>query len=135
MKTTGELSKIIRRGSQERLAGAEFEQPSPAEYLRELMQARELNVRGMVRRCDPDRSYCYQLLNGTRIPSRELILRLALELCFTEAETQRLLKLSQRPVLYPRNRRDAAVLYGLSHGLGVNQVNALLRELEEEPLT
>lgn len=135
MKTTGELSKIIRRGSQERLTGAEFEQPSPAEYLRELMQARELNVRGMVRRCDLDRSYCYQLLNGTRIPSRELILRLALELCFTETETQRLLKLSQRPVLYPRNRRDAAVLYGLSHGLGVNQVNALLRELEEEPLT
>lgn len=135
MKTTGELSKIIRQGSQERLAGAEFEQPSPAEYLWELMQARELNVRGMVRRCDLDRSYCYQLLNGTRIPSRELILRLALELCFTETETQRLLKLSQRPVLYPRNRRDAAVLYGLSHGLGVNQVNALLRELEEEPLT
>lgn len=135
MKTTGELSRIIRRGSQERLTGAEFEQPSPAEYLRELMQARELNVRGMVRRCDLDRSYCYQLLNGTRIPSRELILRLALELCFTEAETQRLLKLSQRPVLYPRNRRDAAVFYGLSHGLGVNQVNALLRELEEEPLT
>lgn len=135
MKTTGELSRIIRRGSQERLTGAEFEQPSPAEYLRELMQARELNVRGMVRRCDLDRSYCYQLLNGTRIPSRELILRLALELCFTETETQRLLKLSQRPVLYPRNRRDAAVLYGLSHGLGVNQVNALLRELEEEPLT
>lgn len=135
MKTTEELSRMIRRGSQERLAGAEFETPTPGEYLRELLQARELSTRSVIRRCNLDRSYCYQLLNGTRVPSRELIVRLALELRFTEAETQRLLKLAQRPVLYARNRRDAAVLYGLTHGLGADQVNALLRDLGEEPLT
>lgn len=134
MKTTGELSRVIRRGSREKLADEDFDPPAPGAYLHQLLEDRKLTAKDVIRRCNLDRSYCYQLLNGTRVPSRELIVLLALELRFTEAETQRLLKLAQRPVLYARSRRDAAVLYGLTRSLGVEDVEELLRELGEESL-
>lgn len=134
MKTTGELSQMIRRGSRKALASEAFDPLTPGAYLRQLLESRGLTAKDVIRRCNLDRSYCYQLLNGTRVPSRELILLLALELCFTETETQRLLKLAQRPVLYARSRRDAAVLFGLTRGLGVEDVEELLRELGEESL-
>lgn len=134
MKPTGELSSVIRRGGRERLSEEEFCPPAPGEYLRQLLKDRGLTAKDVICRCNLDRSYCYQLLNGTRIPSRELIILLALELRFAEAETQRLLKLARRPVLYARCRRDAAILYGLTRSYDVEEVEELLRELGEEGL-
>ena len=63
-----------------------------------------------------------------------LLLTLALRLGLTEEETQRLLKLAGRPVLYARNRRDAALLYGLNHRLSLAETEELLGSLEVESL-
>lgn len=134
MKTTGELEQSIRCGTAGTLAGGEFAQPTPSDYLRSLLRDRGLDTRAVIDRCNLDRSYGYQLLNGTRVPSRDLILVMALELRFSEEETQRLLKLAGRPVLYARCRRDAAVLYALSHGLGLEETGVLLRDLGESGL-
>ena len=59
---------------------------------------------------------------------------LALQLEFTEEETQRLLKLAGRPVLYARNKRDAALLYSLTHRLTLAQAEELLAGSEVSPL-
>ncbi len=134
MKTTRELERRIRQGEPGELLGHDFTPPSAADYLQSLLLNRGLRPKDMIRRCNLDRSYGYQLLNGTRIPSRDLLLAIALELRFTETETQRLLKLSGRPALYARCRRDAAVLYSLCHGLGPEEAEGLLRELSEAPL-
>ena len=87
-----------------------------------------------IQRCNLDRSYGYQLFNGTRRPTRDILLALAVHLGLTEAETQRLLKLAGRPVLYARNRRDAAILYSLSHRLSPGETEELLSGLEVKPL-
>lgn len=134
MKTTGELEQEIRRGTPTVLAGEAFESSTAASYMQALLRERGLGAREAVRRCNLDRSYGYQLLNGTRVPSRDLILSIALELRFTEEETQRVLKLAGRPVLYARCRRDAAVLYALNHDLGPEETNSLLRDLGEAEL-
>lgn len=134
MKTTRELERRIRQGGPDALLDRDFTPPSAADYLQSLLLDRGLRPMDVIRRCNLDRSYGYQLLNGTRIPSRDLILAMALELRFTEAETQRLLKLSGRPVLYARCRRDAAVLYSLCRGLGPEEAERLLRDLSEAPL-
>ena len=84
--------------------------------------------------CRMDRNYAYQLFNGTRRPTRNFLLRLALLLKLPEEETQRLLKVAGRPALYARNRRDAAVLYGLTHGLTADDTQELLDKLGEEGL-
>ena len=135
MRSTEELEHEIRESdSPEGLSSPDFEAPEVTGYLNTLLEARGLTAGEAVRRCNLDRGYGYQMLNGTRRPTREFLILLSLALELGEAEAQRLLKLAGRPPLYARNRRDAAVLYGLSHGLGLEAADELLGELGEERL-
>lgn len=129
--TTLELENRIRTsGDPEILRGGEFDGMELTDYLHRLLEDRQLDVRAVIQRCNLDRSYGYQLFNGTRRPTRDTLLTLAVHLALTEEETQRLLKLAGRPVLYARNRRDAALLYCISHRLTPAQCEELLAELE-----
>ena len=101
---------------------------------RELLRRHNRSVQDVVVACGLDRSYGYQLFNGTRKPTRNFLLRLALLLKLGEAGTQRLLKIAERQPLYARNRRDAAVLYGLTHNLTADETQELLAGLGEEGL-
>lgn len=135
MRSTAELEHEIRESeTPEALASPDFESPAAAQYLNALLKERGVTPGEAIRRCNLDRSYGYQMLNGTRKPTRSFVLLLSLALELGEAETQRLLKLAGRQPLYARNRRDAAVLYGLSHALTVEETDDLLTELGEEPL-
>lgn len=116
------------------MKGDAFSAPSLAAYLGELLHSRCLTVQDVVVGCNLDRSYGYQLFNGTRKPTRNFLLRLALLLRLSENEAQRLLKIAERRPLYARNRRDAAVLYGLTHRLTEDETQELLAELGEEGL-
>ena len=107
--------------------------PNLAVYLSGLLHRHGSTVQEVVVGCNLDRSYGYQLFNGTRRPSRELLLRLALLLKLGE-EAQRLLKIAGRQPLYARNRRDAAVLYALTHGLTAEETDELLESLGEGAL-
>ena len=135
MKSTRELEHQIRESTTaQALAGADYAMPSLPIYLSSLLHRHRLTVQDVVVRCNLDRSYAYQLFNGTRRPSRGFLLRLALLLKLGEDETQRLLKIAGRQPLYARSRRDAAVLYGLTHDLTEEAVQDLLAELGEEGL-
>jgi len=135
VRPTQELEQEIRVSSgPEALAGEDYALPPLTEYLSALLKERGLTVRDVLRACNLDRSYGYQLFNGTRRPTRNILLALALYLRLPEAEAQRLLKLGGRQPLYARNRRDAAVLYALTHGLGLEKADELLLSLGEEAL-
>ena len=130
MKTTQELEHQIRQGPDPSLlSGDAFSVPDLAVYLRTLLADHGLAVQDVVVGCNLDRNYGYQLFNGTRRPTRDLLLRLALWLHLSEGETQRLLKIAGRQPLYARSRRDAAVLYGLTHGLSAAKTQELLAGL------
>ena len=136
MKSTQELEHQIRRSeTPEALVDEAFEPPLLTAYLNGLLWARGMTVGDVVVGCNLDRSYGYQLFNGTRRPTREFLLRLALLLHLTEGEAQRLLKIADRRPLYARSRRDAAVLYALTHGMTEEETEKLLRELGEEGLS
>ena len=135
MKTTRELEQKIRTGKDPRLLlGPDFDAPALTDYLHTLLQRRGLTVGEAIQRCNLDRSYGYQLFNGTRRPTRDVLLALAIHLGLTEEEAQRLLKLAGRPVLYARNRRDAAILFALNKRLTLPQTEELLAQLEEASL-
>lgn len=135
MRSTQELEQEIRtRPNPAALEGEDYALPPLSEYLSELLEARGLTVREAIRACNLERSYGYQLFNGTRRPTRDTLLTLALALRLSEAETQRLLKIGERRTLYARDRRDAAVLYALTHDLGLEGADKLLRSLGEEAL-
>ena len=135
MRSTGELEHEIREAaSPSPLSGDAFRLPPLPEYLRSLLAERGVSVGDVVVRCSLDRSYAYQLFNGTRRPTRDFLLLLSLSLGLEEAEAQRLLKIAGRPPLYARDRRDAAALYALSRGLSPEKADALLRDLGQEGL-
>ena len=135
MKSTEELEHQIRESATPQvLTGEDYALPPLPIYLNSLLHRHGLTVQDVVIACNLDRSYGYQLFNGTRRPSREFLLRLALLLKLGEDEAQRLLKIAGRQPLYARSRRDAAVLYGLTHDLTEEAVQDLLAELGEESL-
>ncbi len=135
MKSTQELEHQIRESpTPQVLTGADYTSPPLPIYLNSLLHRHGLTVQDVVVACNLDRSYGYQLFNGTRRPSRELLLRLALLLKLGEDEAQRLLKIAGRQPLYARNRRDAAVLYALTHGLTAEETDELLESLGEGAL-
>ncbi len=135
MKTTRELEhKIHACKDASALTGTDFDMPKLNEYLHQLLDERCLSVGEMIQRCNLDRGYGYQLFNGTRRPTRDMLIILSFQLELTEKQTQRLLKLAGRPALYARNRRDAAIMFGLSHRLTLPQTEELLAGLEEDSL-
>jgi len=135
MKSTHELEQKIRSGKDPSiLSGDDFTAPELTDYLHTILEERGMTVIQAIQRCNLDRSYGYQLFNGTRRPPRDVLLTLAVHLGLTEAETQRILKLAGRSVLYARNRRDAAVLYCLNRRLSLAETDELLSGLGVEPL-
>lgn len=135
MKTTDELHSAIRASETPALlAGAEFARPELRSTLSRLLEERGWRAADAIRACYLERSYGYQMFNGTRPPTRNFLLRLALALELGEEETQRLLRRAGRPELYPRSRYDAAVLYGLTHRLSMEETDELLLSLGEEGL-
>jgi len=135
MKSTKALQHMIQSSdSPGLLNGEEFSPPELSEYLQGLLRRRKIPVKDIIRRCNLDRSYGYQLFNGTRRPTRDVLMVLSLELGLKDREAQRLFEIAGRTPLYARCRRDAAVLYGLSHRLSPSEVHELLLELGEEGL-
>ena len=104
------------------------------DYLSELIAKRGVDASGLGEAALISRSFAYQLISGVRVPGREIILRAAIGLGFTVDETQRLLKLADRGILYPKLKRDAAIIYCLANGLGLANSDKLLRTLGLEPL-
>ncbi len=132
MKSTRSLERAIQSSASPDLLNEEdFSLPELSEYLRELLRRQGVPLKDMIRRCNLDRSYGYQLFNGTRRPTRNTLMIFSLELGLRDREVQRLLQLAGRTPLYARCRRDAAVLYGLSHQLSPAEVHELLLELGE----
>ena len=132
MTSTGELEHQIRMSETPAvLIEKSYESPGIVVYINNLLYERSLTVQDVIVGCNLSRSYAYQLLNGNRAPTKSFLLKLAFMLKLPETEAQRLLKIAGRHPLYARNRRDAAILYGLSHGMTADETEGLLRSLDE----
>lgn len=135
MKSTGTLEHEIQDSIDCCLLnGEDFSPPKWTDYMHRILQERQLRVKDIIFRCNLERSYGYQIFNGTRRPTRNTLMILALELELGVEETRRMFELAGRAPLYARCRRDAAVLYGLSHEMTALDVHELLLELDEEGL-
>lgn len=135
MKSTGMLEhEILDSVDCGLLSGEDFLLPKWTDYMQGILQERNLRVKDVIFRCNLERSYGYQIFNGTRRPTRDILMVLALVLGLDTGETKRMFELAGRAPLYARCRRDAAVLYGLTHGMTETDVHELLLELGEEGL-
>jgi hypothetical protein len=76
-----------------------------------------------------ERTYGHQLFNGTRNPSRDKVIQLAFGLRLDLGGTQRLLQIAQKSLLYPRIKRDAAILYCLKNRKDIFETQSVLQSL------
>ena len=111
-----------------------FVSGSFSELLREKFERTALTKAALAKRSGMSEVYLHQLFSGGRNPSRNRILCLCFGLGCSTEDTQALLRESGSAALYPRNRRDAVILYGILHGLTLDQVNDRLFQEGEETL-
>ena len=67
--------------------------------------------------------YLHQVFSGRRSPSRNRLLCLCFGLGASVEEAQDLLRHARLAPLYSRDRRDAIVIFCLSHGMTLDEVN------------
>ena len=67
--------------------------------------------------------YLHQLFSGRRFPSRSRLLCLCFGLGATVDEAQSLLQQARHAPLYSRHRRDAIIIFALSHHMTLFEVN------------
>ena len=107
-----------------------FEELPVSEYLRRLCEERDIVPEQVIKRAQIDRTYGHQIFNGTRVPSRDKLIQIAFGFGLTLEETQNLLKSAGKSVLYPKFKRDAAIIFGISHHMDIMEMQYLLTSIE-----
>lgn len=105
-----------------------------SEYLCHILRERGITESTLIHDSQIQRTYAYQILNGTKNPGRDKVIALCLAAHMNFEETQRALTLADLGQLYPRRHRDSILIFALEQGLDVQQTNELLFEEKEEIL-
>lgn len=106
-----------------------FEELSVSEYLQGLCKNRGIVPEQVIKKAQIDRTYGHQIFNGTRIPSRDKLIQVAFGFGLSLDETQKLLKSVGKSALYPKFKRDAAIIFGISHHMDVMEMQYLLTSI------
>lgn len=138
MKTTDELAHEISRSdnildyfAENR---GEMQIDSLPEYLERWLKRKDCTKADVVRRSNLNKAYVYQIFLGKKYPSRDKVIALAFGLEPDEKEVQVLLKQAGYRELYPRDPRDALLLYAIGHHKGIIDANELLYDHNIEVL-
>ena len=128
-ETTSKLfHKLRSRESGKAVLDQERTAPTCAQVLRELLEQTGVSAPEWIAAADISKSYAYQ------IPGRDILLRTALALRLSLKETQRLLAVGGCGALYPKIRRDAAVIFALNQHMTLLETEDLLVSLSERSL-
>ena len=99
-----------------------------------ILLERNISIAELQRKSCIDRTYIYQIMDGSRNPGRDKVIAICLALGLDVSETARLLKITGNAVLYPKNRRDAILIYALNNSITVADANRLLENYGEAQL-
>ena len=107
-----------------------------SEYLNLLLKKYGLDKKAVFSRARMnDSNYGYEIFkNDRKHPSRDKLIRLCIGFPLTVDETEKALVIAKLRPLYPRDMRDACILFALHRGYDVDQVNDLLFEKGEKTL-
>ncbi|MDL2234099.1 helix-turn-helix domain-containing protein [Ruminococcaceae bacterium OttesenSCG-928-L11] len=99
---------------------------SLSEHLNGLLEQKGISRADVVRGSLLDRVYVYQIFSGEKTPSRDKLIAIVFGLGLSDEEAQKMLKLSGNRELYPRDERDALILFVLQKQGKIAEVNDLL---------
>lgn len=140
-KTTAELMNILSSANREKELSEYIDRleeipraSSFHSYLLSLLEEKALKKADLVKKSGLERTYCYQLLNGTRRPGRDNAILLCIAAGLNLTETQRALEISNLGILYAKNRRDAILIFCINKCLSVADTEELLDRFGEKTL-
>lgn len=107
-----------------------FIQSDFAEYISLLSMEKEMTPIQIIKNAQIDRVYGHQLFSGVRKPSRDKVLQLAFGFGLSLEETQKLLRMADKSSLYPKIKRDAAIIYGLNNRMQISEMQEFLFSLD-----
>lgn len=128
VRTPSELQQYTDTLTQEHISC------SFSEFITQKLLDKNISAAQLIRASQIQRNYGYQILNGTRMPSRDKVLSLCLALSLDLTETQRALTCSQNGTLYSKNKRDSILIFAIGKNLSVMETNDLLAEMHENAL-
>lgn len=100
-----------------------------SEYITELCKKQGNVAERIIKRANIERSFGHQIFRGSRNPSRDTVLQLAFGFEADVETAQELLKFARMSALYPRMKRDAAIIYCLHHHFSVMETQQVLYEM------
>lgn len=104
------------------------------EYIDSFIKGNSLVKSEVINNSLISRTYAYQILKGTKKPSRNKVISLCLSCKMNLSETLKCLTLSGNSALYPKNKRDAVIIFAINKQLNVIETNELLYEMNEDIL-
>ena len=105
-----------------------MELPAFSDYIERLADEKGEKREAVISRAGIERSYGHRLFNGTRNPSRDTVLQLALGFELDCDGAQQLLKVAGASALHPKVKRDAVIAYCLHNGRSLMDAQELLYE-------
>lgn len=113
---------------------ADFKNLDLPSYFKNILKEKNIKKSKLIENSNLDRTYGYQILNGSKNPSRDKILQLCIGAKLNIQEIQRALTLGNVGQLYPKDSRDASIIFAINKGLNIIAINQLLSELGFAPL-
>ena len=102
-----------------------FIKETPSSFLNHIIDTKGMTVAQVVK-VSGSNEYVYKVFNGTRKPSRNILITVAFGVELSFEETQLLLRISKQAVLDSRDKRDSIIIYGLINHLSIYEVDDLL---------
>ena len=107
---------------------SEFNVPSFSDYIQSICEEKHIAAERIIKAADIDRTYGHQIFNGTRNPSRDNVIKLAIAFNLDIEHTQTLLQIAEKSALYPRIERDAIIIFAIGKKYDIQKVQELLLE-------
>ena len=105
-----------------------------SDYLNQLLNEKSLKKSAVIKNSELNEIYGYQIFSGKRIPSRDRLISIAFGMGLSLDEALALLKYAGFAPLYPKQKRDSLLIWGISHQFSIYQINDLLYTENENTL-
>ncbi len=122
LKNTSDIEAFVTKNQEEML------DLSLSEHLRQLLEKYGLEKSDVFRRAKMTESnYGYELFrDDTKKASRDKLIQICVGFPLSIEETQEVLRYGKVRTLYPRDERDAYILFAIKNGYDMAQLNDLL---------
>ena len=117
LKSCDTLESFLKRNLDE------LSTASLAEQLQTLIASKGLTRSGVVKASNLNEVSAYQIISGARRPSRDKLLCLCIAMKATLDETRELLVRGGFAPLYVRSQRDSIIIFAISHGETILELN------------